>query len=220
MRSRVLSWAIFSILLPVLSHAESELPPDAPVVPQVIHQLKSPLEGRHLIEGNLSTLYGDKFVSSQGFTLRDTRFFSESFGASAGVSFYRSSVTNEVEALAATGARPRTYDPSFILRATAVYQPVYGKLMIGSYILRFRLGLEGGFHAAQESYVSPFGASSDTDPPGELVLGPLAGARALWEVSENFHVASRGEFMLHSDVARGEGSRKLWELSLGVGYRL
>src|SRR5690349_11450646 len=95
----------------------AELPDDVPLTPRAIYNLKDPLEGADLVEAGYSFFYGDKFLSTTGFDLRDSHFFSEALAITAGLSFYQSSATSEVTALSAQGAFPKAHDPSFIIRA-------------------------------------------------------------------------------------------------------
>lgn len=199
--------------------AANELPEDQPLVPQLIHKLEHPVADAHHAELNFSYLYGDKFLSTRGITARDTYFTSETFGITGALSMYSSSATDEVAQLAATGVTPRAYDPSFIFRVAAVYQPIYGKIIVGSHVVRFHLGIEGGFHLAQESYLN-----GDNLPPesrSQMALGPMAAIRLTVPVFGAFSVVARAEALLHSDIANPDGGmRRLLETSLGVGYHL
>lgn len=202
----------------------ADLPDDAPVVSEVIHKRIDALASENLIDAGISMTSGDKFLSTKGFSIRDTYYFSETFAVTGGLSFYTSSPTEEAQSLSASGVEPRMHDPSFMIRVAALYQPVYGKLAIGSTIIRFHLGIEAGVHGSQEGAVTANDSSSTTatssDEEGGFVTGPHVGARLHIPISTHFSAIARGEYLLNGALETETSGRRLWETTLGVGYRL
>lgn len=196
----------------------SDLPEDTPIAPEVITNLSHPLSGRTVFEAGFSYLNGDKFLTTRGIGLRGTYFIAESIGFESGIGLYTSSLSNEVSSLSASGVVPLTHDPSFIFRGQIVYQPVFGKIAIGSFIQHFRLGIEGGFHLVNESFT--LAQTAQFAPKGEIVIGPNVGVRAVWPVSDRINIMTRGELLFHKDVADSSSSRRVWEFSVGMGYLL
>ena len=197
----------------------ADLPQDVPLVTEVIHNRIETLSEANLIDVGVSLTSGDKFLSTKGFSIRDTYFLSETFAITGGLSFYSSSPTEEAQTLAATGARPLMHDPSFMIRVAALYQPIYGKLAIGSSIIRFFLGIEAGVHGAQESAVELTGSKTQDDTGG-FVTGPHAGLRLHVPISTHFSAVARAEYLLNGALETETTGRRLWETTVAVGYRL
>src|ERR1041385_270049 len=143
-------WLVLLLLAIGSCAVADDLPPDAPVSAEVVHQLKYPWAGRNHLQVSMVFLNGDKFLTSYGVMLEDHFFLSESFAIGAGGTLFQSSVADEAQALAQAGAPPRMHNPVFLGKLTALWDPVYGKFVLGSSLQRFRFGLEGGVQLAQD----------------------------------------------------------------------
>ncbi|MGE4233676.1 MAG: hypothetical protein AB7F43_10135 [Bacteriovoracia bacterium] len=199
-------------------YANPTLPADIPASAEIVHQLKYPQTNKNQLTVGYVYLYGDKFLNSSGLAIDHTYYFSEEFGLGAGASFLSSSVSKEAEDLSYSRILPVMHNPSFILDLIALYQPIYGKVLLWSYIQHFRVGFFGGAHLATETPVDISGAK--LSGLSELMVGPTIGTKIFFPLSKYFSADLKGKFYLHQTNSVGEkGWRKLWAISAGIGLQ-
>jgi len=206
----------------------SDLPADAPRSSQVVYDLKYRVKNANEIEVGYTYLVGDKFLATQGVSIDDRYHLSEQFAVGAGFSIFGSSISPEAGVLAQQGVAPFAYDPGWILRATGLYEPVYGKFLVGGAIIHFKLGVEAGIHLAHEQSDTSSGYTADTgtleSPYAQssgLRAGPLLGLRFETFLSQSMSVIGSAQFMAHGTL-EGDTSaswRTLWAYGLSAGYR-
>lgn len=198
---------------------ENDLPEDLPITPKVVHNLKHPLEGTNQLEVGYSYLYGDKFLQTHGLYAQDYFFTGETLAFGGGFAYYNTSVTSEAQEVAVRGAVPLMYNPTFVIKGSVLFQPVYGKLIIGSHIQHFRWGIEGIFHGTEETVIDLDGTKNTSN--NRIRFGPGIATRLVTVISENFSAVIRGEMLIHAkhptDTA---GLRQLWSVSASLGYKV
>jgi len=200
---------------------EEALPPDMPQVEEVVHRLKYPYAKTWQLQIRGSQLFGDKFLNASGLALELRRFLNESVAVIASLAIYSNSATGDAYALRDQGVPPTMYNPSAIGQLGLLYAPIYGKLALGSYIQRVRLGVLAACHGAQERNVVIVDDGSALDD-SELKIGGTLGLDAEFPISQRLAVGLRLEWLAHEKLngSDRDSFRQLWQFSLGLGARL
>jgi hypothetical protein len=190
------------------------LPADAVAAPQVIYHSQHQLEGKNELNAQFSYLYGDKYLNTMGVLIDDRYHFSDNWAASLGIGLYKSSESSELSAVQNTPQEPYVYDPTFLTKATAIYDPFYGKILMGTSIVHFRLDTEFGLQYTKNS--TPSGSSYSTSFSR---AGPMIGFSGVFYTSNKITV-SLGPDLLLTGSAPGDtssGMRKIWLFNFGAG---
>lgn len=217
-------------LISTFSHAAPEssisggVPEDLPTETSVVHHLRYPLAGKSQVSLGGAYLYGDKFVDNLGAALSYTYFWSEEVSAKLGGAYFKPSISDEAIDLKSQGSAPLVYDPRWIVMASAQWLPVYGKLALGSSILRFKMGLLGGLHMAQEARLGIPSKVTGGDASYEGFYNQLGGQLGLTTIlllHRNLSLDFQGLFMGHSRPSPDESSvfKRMWLLTMGMGVR-
>lgn len=198
---------------------ESSIPEDIPVTAEIIHKRKFIYEGRSQLGLDSGYLFGDKFANTKSVLLSYKYYFSNQFGFELRYGKYFSQVTDEVQQLSQNNPPPRVYDPSWTASASALYQPIYGKFLLGSSIYHLSWGFKAGL-----SYfgLKELGSGGDTPAIGTYI-GPLVGTYILIPFENNFVMNIFGELSWQpkmTDIDTTGGNRQLVLFGLGVGYQL
>jgi hypothetical protein len=195
-----------------------ELPPDAPQVVEVVHQLAYPL--RHFLLAELSGtyLYGDKFLETVGTDLDLRYFFQEKWALGIGGGVYTSSQVSEAGGLLQEGNPPLLYNPKYMVRLVGSVYPVYGKLAFGDSIVRFRLLAELGPHVAGLRAV---GANAILGNPDDTRWrwGPYGAIGSWFALSNSVSLQLKAAVAVEAPFL-SDTWRKVWAISAGLGGRL
>lgn len=123
-----------------IEDAVNKLPEDMMMRAQVIHKLRYSWDKTNDFSIKYATLFGDKFLSSNGISLTDTFYFTENFAVRGSFAYFKQVISSEVSTLKAKGIEPFMSDPEWLASLLLVYQPLYGKVIVGGYVQRFKWG--------------------------------------------------------------------------------
>jgi hypothetical protein len=155
-------------------------------------------------------------LTTRGYSIGLQHFSSEVLGYEAGLSFYHSQENEDMKQVKGLGVEPVAYDPKSALFALIIYQPTYGKILVGDYIQHFKLGFKAGLKSATE-------VSVEADEKSFNVIGLNLGVQGVFPIGERLSAHLDTQVFIHGknkDVDDTEGLRRIWSFGLGIGFAL